>query len=318
MSCSQQTVNRWANAAQIIDIKKRNKGFARAPIITPKLKKDIDQLLNDRCNKGSRILTPILNKRFNIDISARSIRRFQKFQGFKFGLGVGKLNLTPSVKIWRLQSCQEHSKDSFRRFIFTDSKYFIIGTKGLRHRIRGCEKPCEVERWGDRFLIWWGLSYHRIYPPQVVESSLNTHAYVDILQKMLGKDYDKGNVLIQDRATPNRSVMATKWLDEHHIKYFKDWPPKGVDINVIENVWGTLEQDKRKQDFYDVAKMQMYVMKKNENFPLTNIKRRVAILNNFCAYANVVQYMCMHLSYIIILEILNFILATLSVVYTVG
>ena len=39
------------------------------------------------------------------------------------------------------------------------------------------------------------------FPPQVVIGSLNAQAYVNILQKTLGKDYNKGNVLIQDWAT---------------------------------------------------------------------------------------------------------------------
>ena len=61
----------------------------------------------------------IINKRFNIDISARSIHRFQQAQGFKFGLGVEKLIFTPTTKIRRVQWCTTHLKDNFWHFIFT-------------------------------------------------------------------------------------------------------------------------------------------------------------------------------------------------------
>jgi hypothetical protein len=43
---------------------------------------------------------------------------------------------------------------------------------------------------------------------------------------------------------------TSKWLDDHHIDYCKDWPTKGIDMNVIENVWGTLEHEKRAKVFY--------------------------------------------------------------------
>ena len=49
----------------------------------------------------------------------------------------------------------------------------------------------------------------------------------------------------QDKARVQYFKKTSKWFDDHHIDYFKDWPTKGIDMNVIENVWGTLEQEKR-------------------------------------------------------------------------
>ena len=262
LNCSPDTVDRWIHAAQIINSKKRNKGFAKAPIITPKLRRAIDQFLDDRRNSGSRTLTPLINKRFKIDISAASIRRFQKVQGFTYGADVQKPYLTEAMKKDRLKWATTHLKDNFRRFIYSDSKIFRIGTKGARKRQRGPRHFVAKDKYAGQCHIWWAFSYNTIYPPQVITGNLNAQGYVNILQKTLGKDYDSGNILIQDKASCNRSVLAKNWLDEHHIKYFADWPTKGIDLNVIENVWGTLELDKRAKDFHAVDKMQKYVLQK--------------------------------------------------------
>lgn len=275
LNCSRQTVDRWSNAAQIIENKKRKKGFGRKPILTGKLKKDVDQLLEEREYLGSRQIAPIINKRFKTDVSGRSIRRFKKNQGFTYAKDVVKPVLLPRTKKDRLRWAKVHFKDNFRSFIFSDSKIFRIGTAGLRHRRRGKAKVAPKDKWSGQVHIWWAFSYNKIYPPQVIKGTLDAAAYVKVLQKTLGKEYDSGNIFIQDKARPNISKMTSKWLDEHHIKYMKDWPTKGVDMNVIENVWGTVEQEKRTKDFHSVDQMTNWAVKRMKNFKISDIRRYI-------------------------------------------
>lgn len=275
LNCSLRTVDRWSKAAQLIENKKRKKGFGRKPILTGKLKKDVDQLLEDREYLGSRRIAPIINKRFKIDISPRSIRRFEKIQAFTYGKDVVKPVLTTAIKIDRDRWCRVHLKDNFREFIFSDSKIFRIGTPGLHHRRRGKAKTVQKDKWGGQVHIWWAFSYFKIYPPQVIRGNMDAAAYVKVLQRTLGKEYDSGNILIQDKARCNISKMTSKWLDEHHIEYMKDWPTKGVDLNVMENVWGTIEQEKRAKDFHSVDKMTNWVLKRMKIFKISDIRRYI-------------------------------------------
>jgi len=71
-----------------------------------------------------------------------------------------------------------------------------------------------------------------------------------------------GGIYIQNKASYKTSKKTSNWLNEHHIPYCKDWPTKGVDLNVIENVWVTLEQQKQELDFHNVSEMKTCVMKK--------------------------------------------------------
>lgn len=275
MDCSLQTVERWVNAAQIIDNKKRKRGCGPKPKLTGKIKSDVDKLLQDREELGSRRITPIINKRFKADISARSIRRFEKTQGFGFKKVQEKAKLTPVHKKSRETWAKKHLKDNWRKMIFSDSKIFRIGTAGNRVRTRGPAKIKHKDKYSGQFHVWWAFSYHRIYPPQIAKVTMNSAEYIKMLQKTLGTEYDKGNILIQDKATCNMSKKTAKWLTDHHIKYYTDWPTKGIDMNVIEHVWGTLEQEKREKDFKSVDTMKRWAMKRMKNFPLSKLRRYI-------------------------------------------
>ena len=60
MDCSLQTVERWVNAAQIINNKKRKRGCGPTHKLTGKIKNDVDKLLQDREELGSHRITPII------------------------------------------------------------------------------------------------------------------------------------------------------------------------------------------------------------------------------------------------------------------
>lgn len=275
LNCSLRTVDRWVHAVQIIDNKKRKRVVGRKPILTGKLAKDVDKLLEDRVYLGSRRIAPIINKKYKADISARTIRRFQNNQGFTYGKDTPKPTLTDKMKKNRLEWAKRHLKDDFRRYIFSDSKIFRIGTPGLRHRRRGPAKIIQRDKWGGQVHVWWAFSYDRIYPPQEIKGTLDADGYVKILKKTLGKHYDNGNLFIQDKARCNISKKASKWLDDHHIDYFKDWPTKGIDMNVIENVWGTLEQEKRAKDFSKVDPMKKIIISKMKFFSILAVRRYI-------------------------------------------
>ena len=211
-NCSLCTVDRWVHAVQITDNKKRKRVVGRKPILTGKLAKDVDKLLEDRVYLGSRRIAPIINKKYKADISARTIRRFQNNQGFTYGKDTPKPTLTDKMKKNRLEWAKRHLKDDFRRYIFSDSKIFRIGTPGLRHRRRGPAKIIQRDKWGGQVHVWWAFSYDRIYPPQEIKGTLYADGYIKILQKTLGKHYDNGYLFIQAKARCDISKKASNGL----------------------------------------------------------------------------------------------------------
>ena len=93
--------------------------------------------------------------------------------------------------------------------------------------------------------------------------------------KKIVKQYDNGYLFIQDKVRCNISKKASKWLDDHYIDYFKDWPTKGIDMNVIENVWGTLEQEKRAKDFSKVDPMKKFIISKMKKIAIMAVRRYI-------------------------------------------
>ena len=46
-------------------------------------------------------------------------------------------------------------------------------------------------------------------------------------------------------------------------------------MNVIENVWGTLEQEKRAKDFSKVDPMKKFIISKMKKFPIMAVRRYI-------------------------------------------
>ena len=48
---------------------------------------------------------------------------------------------------------------------------------------------------------------------------------------------------IQDRSPIHTAGVISAWFREHPEIEVLPWPPKGADINPIENVWGNMVKD---------------------------------------------------------------------------
>jgi len=52
----------------------------------------------------------------------------------------------------------------------------------------------------------------------------------------------KGGQLQQDKASCHTAKSTTDWLEQHGVAVVEGWPPKGDDINPIENLWAILDE----------------------------------------------------------------------------
>ena len=50
-------------------------------------------------------------------------------------------------------------------------------------------------------------------------------------------------ILVHDRSPVHTSNVVREWLTQHREVHSLDWPPKGCDINPIENLWAIMSRE---------------------------------------------------------------------------
>lgn len=81
-----------------------------------------------------------------------------------------------------------------------------------------------------------------------IEGKFNKERYLDILENTLlpsiRRRFPNRQVrFIQDKSPIHTARVITSWFGEHPEITVLPWPPKGADMNPIENVWGDMVRD---------------------------------------------------------------------------
>lgn len=180
-----------------------------------------------------------------------------KQYGFKCKTQSVKWNLEPYHKEERLRWAKEHinkSDEFWQRVIFTDeTKAQFKGTK-QKLWVLGDEKPSPVERdrWQASVLLWGAISYDGNCILEVIDGTLDSATYLNILKRRLLKNYrylrsdlaeseDCNPLLFQhDGAKPHGASDVKDYFRSRNI-IILPWPPKSPDLNLIEGVWAWLK-----------------------------------------------------------------------------
>jgi hypothetical protein len=97
-------------------------------------------------------------------------------------------------------------------------------------------------------MFWGCFAWNGVGPLVLVEQTMNSEAYVNVLATHFIPWVRNGPGVIfqQDGASCHTSLYTTWWLETHGIQVL-DWVSQSPDLNPIENLWDHLDCQIRKR-----------------------------------------------------------------------
>jgi hypothetical protein len=112
---------------------------------------------------------------------------------------------------------------------------------------KDCIQPT-VKFGGGSVMFWSCFSWYGIGPLVVVENTMNSDDYINIIANNL-IPWVRGHpdiIFQQDGAPCHTSSYSTWWFLTHNVSIL-DWVAQSPDLNPIENLWGIIDNQIRKK-----------------------------------------------------------------------
>ena len=192
--------------------------------------------------------------------SVDTVRHRLKQHGMQCHTPARKPFLTPYHRQMRFAYAETYlawPAETWHRVVFSDEKIFRSSSRGaLRvYRPKGSDRFDEAylvnasnpSGPNPRFTICVWMAFggrgrvrqlHRIEQRTLNSEYYTTHVLPSIETHLA--DGVQRLVFQQDLSSIHTSRHTTRWLQEHNIRVMGDWPPKGPDMNPVENVWAEL------------------------------------------------------------------------------
>lgn len=186
-------------------------------------------------------------------ISVDTVRNRLREHGMKCRIPARKPFLTQVHLEKRLRFAQAHlywSVQEWENVVFSDEKIFRASSRGPVHVYR----PSESNRFDSRFIVptsntpdrfticvWmaFGREFKILEP--IERKTLNAEYYTARILPLVRHQLQRFDlVFMQDRSPIHMSQLARHWFEANNIEVMDDWPPKGPDMNPVENVWAEL------------------------------------------------------------------------------
>ncbi|GFS53126.1 transposable element Tc1 transposase [Trichonephila clavipes] len=154
------------------------------------------------------------------------------------------------------------SVTEWHRVVFSDEKIFRSSSRGALRVYRPVHGS---DRFEEQYLVhssnpveghprftlfvWMGFGGNgkiRIIH-RVEQNTMNSDYYIkhilSFIEAQLCEDNEENPnelIFMQDLSSIHTSKQTRKWLQERNFNVMHDWPPKGPDMNPVENVWAEM------------------------------------------------------------------------------
>lgn len=187
------------------------------------------------------------------NVSADTVRNRLREKGLRCRVPARKPFLRETHVEKRFRFAAAHLNWSVRqweRVVFSDEKIFRASSRGPLRVYR----PSDSDRFDGRYLakssnpagnftvnVWaaFGKGFRTMH--RVESRTLDSEYYTRVILPSVEDHLARNDlVYMHDLASVHTSRLTAHWLESHNVEVMDDWPPKGPDMNPVENVWAEL------------------------------------------------------------------------------
>lgn len=186
-------------------------------------------------------------------ISVDTVRKRLREKGMKCRIPARKPFLRPIHIQKRFDFAVHHiswGSNEWNNVIFSDEKIFRASSRGPLRVYR----PRLSDRFDQNYIVsntnprgrfticvWMAFGNKFKYIHRVRQKTLNAEYYVNEILPIIEDDVLENDLIyMHDRSPIHTSRLTKHWLETHNMNVMEDWPPKGPDMNPVENVWAEL------------------------------------------------------------------------------
>lgn len=217
-----------------------------------------DQQLIQAVMEGPHISAVDHTQQLQFPCNPETTRRHLNEAGVYCSVTAHKEKLTQANREMRFAFAVRYSQDLFdqqfwKTVIWTDEKSFstTAAFQRLCWRLPNTryepQNIQEVSRSGRCSLSFHGWMWHGgLGDLTRIDGNLTSVKYIEILNRILPSIREKAipapNPIrfVHDRSPVHMSRVVRDWFREHPLIEVLEWPSKGCDMNVIENVWAMM------------------------------------------------------------------------------